>query len=151
MPQITVRIRNISTITVDSNNIPTNGVIYLSDLMLTAGKDTPAWTVSPGEVYNNYVTIGSEGVVVTSDKDATGSVVRTVMDSRSFRVETLSAKKEISTNILVNGDNTTLGPTHIKGQCDIGAITRLRFIENNESNIAIDYRNPGIDITLIKG
>ena len=151
MRQVTISIKNISTITVDSNNEPVTGVIYLSDLMFTSGQDTPAWTVSPGEVYNNYVTIGSEGVVVTSDKDATGSTVRTVMDSHSFRVETINANREVSTNILVDGDNTTLGPTHIKGQCDIGAISRLRFIENADLNVAVANRNPGVDITLIKG
>lgn len=151
MRQVTISIKNISTITVDGNNEPVTGVIYLSDLMFTSGQDTPAWTVSPGEVYNNYVTIGSEGVVVTSDKDATGSTVRTVMDSHSFRVETINANREVSTNILVDGDNTTLGPTHIKGQCDIGAISRLRFIENADLNVAVANRNPGVDITLIKG
>lgn len=151
MRQVTISISNISTITVDSNNIPTNGVIYLSDLMFTSGKDTPAWTVSPGEVYNNYVTIGSEGVIVTSEKDPTGSSVRTVMDSHSFRVETINADRDISTNIQVTGDSTTLGPTHIKGQCDIGAVSRLRFIENADLEVAVENRNPGVDITLIKG
>lgn len=151
MRQVTITLKNISTITVDENGLPTNGVIYLSDLMLTSGKDTPAWTVSPGEVYNNYVTIGSEGVVVTSDRDATGAIVRTVMDSHSFRVETISSKNEVSTNILVDEDNTTLGPTHIKGKCDIGAITRLRFIENTDLDLAVEERDSGVDITLIKG
>lgn len=149
MPTIRVSISNISTITVDSNNIPTNGVIYLSDLMMTSGKDTPLWTVSPGEVYNNYVTIGSEGVVVTSDRDGTGARVRTVMDSHSFRVETIDNNNRVSTNIRVDGDNTVLGPTHIMGQCDIGDITRLRFIEN--ADLYSNPRNPGVDITLIKG
>lgn len=149
MSKVTITITNTSTITVDNNNEPVTGVIYLSDLMFTSGQDTPAWTVSPGEVYNNYVTIGSEGVVVTSGTDATGSIVRTVMDSHSFRVETINANKEISTNILVDGDNTTLGPTHIKGQCDIGAINRLRFVEAADLKVVETDRNPGIDITLI--
>ena len=149
MPQITITIRNISTITVDSNNVPTNGVIYLSDLMFTSGQDTPAWTVSPGEVYNNYVTIGSEGVIVTSDKDAQGLTVRTVMDSHSFRVETINSDKELSTNILVTGDSTVLGPTHIRGLCDIGDISRLRFVEN--ADLESSQRNPGVDVTLIRG
>lgn len=151
MPQIKITIKNISTILVDENNIPTNGVIYLSDLMFTSGTDTPPWTVSPGEIYNNYVTIGSEGVVVTSDKDATGAVVRTIMDSHSFRVETIDSNKQVNTNILVDGDSTSLGPTHIKGQCDIGRLHRLRFIENLDLGTPVEDRNPGIDIILIKG
>ena len=149
MPTIKVSISNISTITVNSNNIPVNGVIYLSDLMMTSGKDTPLWTVSPGEVYNNYVTIGSEGVVVTSDSDGTGARVRTVMDSHSFRVETIDINKRVSTNINVDGDNTVLGSTWIRGRCDVGDITRLRFTENSDLNS--NPRNPGVDITLIKG
>lgn len=151
MPTVTLEISNISTITIGANNEPLTGVMYLSDLMMTSGLDTPAWTVSPGEVYNNYVTIGSEGVVVRSDRDATGSLVRTVMDSHSFRVETLNTNNEISTNILVTGDNTTLGPTHIRGQCDIGEISRLRFIDNPDLMVSAEERNPGVDVTLIKG
>ena len=151
MPQIKITIKNISTILVDENNIPTNGVIYLSDLMFTSGTDTPPWTVSPGEIYNNYVTIGSEGVVVTSNKDATGAMVRTIMDSHSFRVETIDSNKQVNTNILVDGDSTSLGPTHIKGQCDIGKLHRLRFIENLDLGTPVEDRNPGIDIILIKG
>lgn len=152
MPIIKVSISNISTITVttvDGKDIPTNGIIYLSDLMMTSGKDTPLWTVSPGEVYNNYVTIGSEGVVVTSSTDSAGSRVRTVMDSHSFRVETIDKNQRVSTNINVDGDNTILGTTWIRGRCDIGDTTRLRFIEN--SDLKSNPRNPGIDITLIKG
>lgn len=152
MPIIKVSISNISTITVttiDGKDIPTNGIIYLSDLMMTSGKDTPLWTVSPGEVYNNYVTIGSEGVVVTSSTDSAGSRVRTVMDSHSFRVETIDKNQRVSTNINVDGDNTILGTTWIRGRCDIGDTTRLRFIEN--SDLKSNPRNPGVDITLIKG
>ena len=143
MSEISIEIENISTITIGADGELENGVIYLSDLMFTSGKDTPAWTVSPGEVYNNYVTIGSEGVVVTSNRDSTGSIVRTVMDSHSFRVESINLNKEISTNILVTEDNTTLGPTHIRGKLDVGNLVRLRFTE------VIDGDDSGVDVTLI--
>ena len=143
MSEISIEIENISTITIGADGELENGVIYLSDLMFTSGKDTPAWTVSPGEVYNNYVTIGSEGVVVTSNRDSTGSIVRTVMDSHSFRVESINLNKEISTNILVTEDNTTLGPTHVRGKLDVGDFVRLRFTE------VIDGDNSGVDVTLI--
>ena len=118
--------------------------------MLTSGEDTPSWTVSPGEVYNNYVTIGSDGIKVTSDKDTGGFRVRTVMDSHSFRVETINSNNEVSTNIKVTGDSTVLGPTWIAGQCDIGAESRLRFIDNADDKVEVSLRNPGVDITLMK-
>lgn len=149
MSTVTISIENASNVYYDSQNIAQSGVMFLSDLMFTSGLDTPAWTVSPGEIYNNYVTIGSDGVVVSSDRDSTGSIVRTVMDSHSFRVETLDPNNAISTNILVTEDNTTLGPTHIAGQLDVGLISRLRFIDNPD--LKSTPRNPGVDITLIKG
>ena len=54
--------------------------------------------------------------------------------------------------VYVDEDNTTLGPTHVKGQFDVGAISRLRFIEYNDtSTLDINQKDSGVDITLIKG
>jgi len=144
MSDFTIKITNKSKITYDDNGDIATGIIYLSDLMVTSGEDTPSWTVSPGEIYNNYVTIGSEGVVVTSGSE-TGLTVRTVMDSHSFRVETINQNDQVSTNILVDEDSTILGPTEVRGQLDIGILSRLRFTEYNDT----DGKDSGVDITLI--
>ena len=142
-PFVNVKLVNASTFMGTSEEL-TNGIIYLADLMMTSGEDTPAWTVTPGEVYNNHVTIGSDGITVTSDpEEGTRQKIRTVMDAKTFRIETINEDDTVSRNIEVSKNTTYLKDTQVKGIFQIGATYMLQFTE------VIDGDHQGVDVTLM--